>query len=345
MSSHNKSLPLSQAGFSLVEIMVGLVIGLLATMVIMQVFSVFEGQKRTTTGSADAQTNGSIALYTIQREALMAGYGLPVFDSTNPPLDCTALTAPAAGDDITPITITDGALATASDTITVRYGDNPSGGAPVEILTGTAAPTAQVNFNLGCVSPNPAASSVLVVNNAALACTLTNFTNLSASGVSPVTITLANGANMALKASLTCLGNWNQINFSVNGNQLQRAGNPVVTDIVNMQAQYGVSASAASDTITQWVDATGAWAAPAVADRNRIKAIRVAVVARNGLMEKGNVTTACITTKGTANNGPCAWDDSNVNAAPLIDLSNTPNWQRYRYRVFETIIPLRSMIW
>ena len=44
-----------QAGFSLVEIMVGLVIGLLATLVILQVFSVYEGQKRTTTGTADAR--------------------------------------------------------------------------------------------------------------------------------------------------------------------------------------------------------------------------------------------------------------------------------------------------
>ena len=41
----------NQAGFSLVELMVGLVIGLMATLVIMQVFSTFEGQKRTTTGT------------------------------------------------------------------------------------------------------------------------------------------------------------------------------------------------------------------------------------------------------------------------------------------------------
>ena len=59
---------LRQAGFTLVEIMVGMVIGMLATIVILQVLSVFETQKRTTTGTADAQTNGSIALYNISRE-------------------------------------------------------------------------------------------------------------------------------------------------------------------------------------------------------------------------------------------------------------------------------------
>ena len=67
-----------QYGFSLVELMVGLVIGLLATLVIIQVFSTFEGQKRSTSGSSDAQTNGSIALMSIQRNVQMAGYGLPL---------------------------------------------------------------------------------------------------------------------------------------------------------------------------------------------------------------------------------------------------------------------------
>ncbi|MDP3688915.1 MAG: prepilin-type N-terminal cleavage/methylation domain-containing protein, partial [Sulfurimicrobium sp.] len=80
-------------GFSLVELMVGMVIGLLATLVIMQVFSVFEGQKRSTTGGADAQTNGSVAIYTIQREASMAGYGLPVYSVMNPALKCDPLPA------------------------------------------------------------------------------------------------------------------------------------------------------------------------------------------------------------------------------------------------------------
>ena len=95
-----------QTGFSLIEILVGLVIGLLATLVIMQVFSVFEGQKRTTTGSADAQTNGSIALYSIASELKMAGYGLLPAD--NSPIECTTLAYDTTGiTDISPVTITE----------------------------------------------------------------------------------------------------------------------------------------------------------------------------------------------------------------------------------------------
>jgi type IV pilus assembly protein PilW len=78
-----------RAGFTLIELMVGMAIGLLATIIIMQVMSLFEAQRRTTTGSADAQTNGGIALYSIAREVQMAAYGLlPVIDSA---LECSTV--------------------------------------------------------------------------------------------------------------------------------------------------------------------------------------------------------------------------------------------------------------
>ena len=52
-------------GFSLVEILVGMVIGLFGIIIITQIFALAEGQKRTTTSGSDAQTNGNIALYSI----------------------------------------------------------------------------------------------------------------------------------------------------------------------------------------------------------------------------------------------------------------------------------------
>ncbi len=65
----------SARGFSLVEIMVGLGIGLLTILVIMQLFADYEGQKRTTTSGADAQGNGQIALLTM--ELRYCGFGGP----------------------------------------------------------------------------------------------------------------------------------------------------------------------------------------------------------------------------------------------------------------------------
>jgi type IV pilus assembly protein PilW len=84
-----------------------------------------------------------------------------------------------------------------------------------------------------------------------------------------------------------------------------------------------------------------------VADRNRIKAVRVAIVARNGLQEKANVdgSTVCSSLTSTGPTGICAWAGTANSPAPVIDLSNDANWQKYRYRVYETIIPIRNMIW
>lgn len=378
MKPNNRKSQYSQAGFSLVEIMVGLVIGLLATLVITQVFSVFEGQKRSTTGVADAQTNGSIALYTVQRELQIAGYGLlPIGDAGVPDsaIECaTVNNAAAVGvGGISPAIITDGgALAGASDSITIRYGTTDTGGIPFSIKTVNIAGPNQVTVDNreGCQANDIA----LIVNGST--CSFTRVTSLpaAASGVDPA-LTLQDTTNAIALANLACLQAWNEITYRVNNGNLERCdlaaatangGNcnlapatnanfvPYLNGIVNIQAQYGISSAANSNRVVQWVEPTGIWAAtPAVADRNRIKAIRIAIVARNGLLEKEVVTLPCTSLTANAPNGLCAWSATSLSPsiaspAPQILLSNDADgtsWQRYRYRVFETVVPLRNMIW
>lgn len=122
-------------------------------------------------------------------------------------------------------------------------------------------------------------------------------------------------------------------------------------DIVQMHAQYGVSASATSDVVTAWVDAktvgTTTWDTPTTALVARIKAVRVVVVARSREPDGATVTTTCTNGGGVVNNGPCSFDDA---SAPKIDLSeiDTPagrTWQNYRYRAHTAVIPLRTVIW
>ncbi len=361
MPLNNNKISRYQIGFSLVEILVGLVIGLLATLVIMQVFATFEGQKRSTTGTADAQINGSIALFTIQRDVQMAGFGLPVFDTQNPPLKCeitpTAATQPTVDHDnnaatpnigLSPLTITDGgAAAGASDKISISYstdGGNAKGGIVVKIISGGI--DVGVDNNLGCNNDD------VVLLSLGNVCAMTKVVdnNLAADTTH---ISLKDGSGTSVGASLACLGKWNQFEYSVVNNQLQRhdasvvAATPIVSEIVNIQAQYGVSDFANDNQVKHWVDASGPdWgAAMTVDNRNKIKAIHIAVVARNNLLEKETVTSTCITSKGIINNGPCAWDDDSLDAAPKIDLSNDANWQHYRYRVYDTIIPLRNIVW
>lgn len=345
-----------QKGFSLVELLVGLVIGLLATLVIMQTFSAFEGQKRTTSGNADAQTNGSIALMNIQRSVQMAGYGLPLpmANKDNSSLKCASMPdydpdSDAATDNsvnIAPLVIQDGA-ANSSDTITARFSTDAAGAVPVTIVNAANATNATglvAANNIGCKDNDIA----LITNgNACLLTTIKDANgspdtvqNISLNPSTPLGSPLVNGASIA------CMGNWQNYTYQLVNNELRLNGRPIVSDVVDMQAQYGVSATASSNQVNAWVDASGAtWANPTVDNRNRIKAIRVAIVMRNGLLEKENVTNTCTTANGVVNNGPCAWDDAGYSNAPVIDLSADANWQRYRYRVFETIIPLRNVLW
>lgn len=356
MAQKYKNISLYQAGFSLVEILVGLVIGLLATLVIMQVFSVFEGQKRSTSGSADAQTNGSIALMNLQRDLQMAGFGLPspLADRDNSSLRCNPFPdydpdnnpATPNSTNLFPIVIQDGAANT-NDAVIVRYSATASMGAvPVRItnhFNATAAAGLSVDNNIGCKD-----GDIVLISNGP-SCVMTKIAdangtpdslqNISLDPLTPVGFPIATGSRLA------CMGNWQNYRYEVINNELQMNGSPIVSEVVNLQAQYGVSAVATSNQVSQWVNATGAWAAPTVADRNRIKAVRIVVVVRNGLREKENVTNTCTTNKGVINNGPCAWDDTDYDAAPMIDLSADVDWQKYRYKAFETIIPLRNMIW
>lgn len=393
-----------QTGFTLIELMVGLVIGLIATVVIMQTFASFEGNKRSTTGTSDAQTNGSIALYTIQRELQFAGYGLPLMSGTMPtiaklpnemtyadysgmteteilaaqaaaktaydakvaddtlkvqagevysalkcdssatlPLDldndpATADVALALNAMLTPVSITNGA----SDTIFVRYGTTMRGALPTRISNVTPPNYVGVDNNMGCrqgdvvlVTPD----SNLPGGTACVATKLTAATTNTSLEAATTVINVDSNSGMDVGDRLACLGQIRQMTFDVSGNQLQKNNIPVISEIVNLQAQYGTSATANSEVVTQWRDATGAWAALSVANRNRIKAVRIAVVARNSLLEKDVVSQACT---GTAT-GPakvCAWG-ADINLAGT-DVGG--DWNRYRYRVYEVVVPLRNIL-
>jgi type IV pilus assembly protein PilW len=401
-----------QKGFSMIELMVGLVIGLIATLIIMQTFSNFEGNKRTTTGIADAQTNGSIGLYMIQRELQFAGYGVPVSSGTLPEIkklpeqmqfqdyvgktqaeinaiyaakaalysaklttdaavvaqgknfsamkcnpapilnldaDNDPGTADVPVDIITPAIITDGAAG--NDIITIQYGTTSRGALPTVINTVAGTNVVGVANNLGC----RAGDVVLTLgdsNKGDTACVGSKVTSVEVAdgagnkwldnvGNSNQMLVISNAGmySPGLTRKIACLGQVRQSIFQVVNNELLKNTRPIVTEIVALQAQYGVSATANSEIVNQWVDATGGtWGASplAIGARNRIKAVRVALVARNNLLEKTAVSQACTGgAAGLAN--VCIWGNQNVN---LPDA----NWANYRYRTYEIVIPLRNVL-
>lgn len=104
----------SIAGFSLVEALVGMAVGVVALLVVLKVFALGEGHNRTTTSGADAQQNGAVALYLLEHEIAKAGYGimrpLPV------PASC-----------LDPSVVIDGTAG--ANTVTIMYSTSADGNA------------------------------------------------------------------------------------------------------------------------------------------------------------------------------------------------------------------------
>jgi type IV pilus assembly protein PilW len=366
-----------QAGMSLVELLVGILIGLVATLAIANLFSGFEARKRMISSGSDAQSSGVLALYFLQRDAQNAGYGLPLYNSQDPsPLLCPINTSINQGGvvvNLSPVIIVDGGAG--QDVVRIRYGNPPSGGASVRAVGNLASPALDGPL-LGCQegdvvlfhqtqdNPNCSLARIQRLNADRVINTLVEINTV------PTDRPVAN-LNGAEWVRFSCLGAWNQYEYTVNANlELTRTGGtpgtnpfpnsvaiPVVSDIVSLQAQYGVANTlhpdpvwAASPTasrflnrVDQWTDATGAFGpAMGLMDRNRIRAIRIAVVARDGGIQRNIVSQAC-NGNAVGISRVCIWTND---AAPAnVNLSHIADWQRYRYRTVEVTVPLRNILW
>lgn len=362
MKPRNNFVHSRHTGFGLVEIMVGLVIGMIVVLIIVEIMTNFEQQKRTTTGGSDAQSSGGIALFTLQGAIQSAGFGLPLFSKNNPSVACSPSPAMVNPGGVAlgfyPISIVDGGTgAGASDTIIVRSASSGNSGVAGFSVRYTAASNiANVTNNMACNANDTA----LLVNGTA--CEMHKVTAVSSPAPNQITLS---AVPVNTTGEISCTGVWSETIYDISpttnhdlrvttntANDIVAAASvPTVADIVNIQAQYGIVAAATQKNIVAWVDATGPWAAPTPANNNLIRAVRIAVVARNSsVIEKTAVTSACSSVNSAGPTGLCAWEGTPGSPAPTIDLSanvdgsTNPNWARYRYRVYETIVPIRNVI-
>jgi type IV pilus assembly protein PilW len=364
------------AGFSLPELMIGITIGLITVLVIMQVLSVAESRKRTASGGADAVVNAALSLYSIERDARNAGYGI---SSTGIPIGCPVRAmrdATNVGFQLVPAIITD-----------------PGGGAPdsirflasrkIGITATTKLASAHANAgqlfllesdlgfelnDLMLVVPAALDMSPMPINW----CTLAQVTALGLAGANQVRhdVTPSPSLNQDPGASimpvagyatgdyLINLGSLSDHTYSIrNNNELlltERNLTGATLDtprvlyphIVQLQAVYGKDTNA-----DDLVDAWNVTPPATVAQWAEIRALRIAIVARSQYAEVGNVTldgTQAASTCAAANPNPAAicWKPDPTANGVAIDVSvNRPDWQRFRYRVMETTVPLRNVIW
>jgi type IV pilus assembly protein PilW len=374
----------SQSGFTMVELMVGVLVGLIATVVMFQVFAVSEGQKRTTTSAGDAQQSGLASLYQMERDARMAGFGLnlPALLGCN-----TNGYSEEGGANFTlklaPVSIANGATATDPDRVTILYGSS-NRVATSERLTRATTATGDnyvvrngFGFELG---------DVIVVGEAGKDCTVAQVSAMPSSyefehksgsylvdgnSIRTRYNTYAAAPNYSPWIKATNLGsrilnlgrNPSFATYAINNGQLvvldatnARAAPVVIADnIVQLQAQYAFDSDgdgAMKDpTNVTTVDETKAdqWAdaAPATLSAqgwSRIIGVRMAVVARSVQPERPDPATNECTATTTATMPRWYARDS---ATPyLIDISaSATDWKCYRYRVFEVTIPIRNVAW
>jgi type IV pilus assembly protein PilW len=328
-------------GFSLVELMVGLVIGMVAVIVVLQVFQLSEGSKRTTMGGDDAQNNGIIALSMLQRDVKQGGYGSSDFAF----IGCTVnLPGGRSVPGMAPVTINHASIPAGdanTDTLLVVYGNgsgSPEGdrvvAQPSQTTYALATPGAfRVNdLVLAAPETRPTPCTLRLEPALTVAPQFTVGTGLAGMangavfnfGPAPSVLAYAvRGGNLTvcnhMASDCTSAANSNDPTVWV----------PIGSNIVSLRAQYGRDTSGPPmDGVVDVYDQTTPTTACGWA---RVSALRLAIVARSGQLEKEVVTGAAPTWAGSAANA--------------IDLSADGAWGRFRYRTYETTVPMRNMAW
>ncbi|MFM2056877.1 MAG: hypothetical protein RLY71_1262 [Pseudomonadota bacterium] len=380
----------TQRGFSLIELMVGMAIGLLATLVITQVALVYEGQKRTTTSGADGQVNGALALQTLQRDVQASGYGL----SSGGIGSCTEIRGQRTGMatykkwTMAPAVITDDPTG-GPDTIQVLMSSQSGFALPMRVFDQHALGDTRFGLNDGVNLGNRVGDLMLAVPPAGS----TDSCSLFSISAIPTTSKVINGTPTTVTdrfiehtAGTDPSQAWNQDavfgttvlpgtsnayisypsgSYLVNlGKLIDRtyrldtdkhvlmvdtfdstvattdpikptSSDELFPNIASLQAVYGKDTSATADHVVDTWNATQ----PTTADEwSRVLALRIAVVVRSAQPEKDQVTlTAPV------------WHPDGVTETAIPVDKNIDNgavtWKNYRYKVFETVVPLRNMLW
>jgi type IV pilus assembly protein PilW len=394
-----------RGGFSLVELMVSVVIGLLALVFATRLVVSGEQNKDAAVGGSDAMQNGMLALFSLGGDAADAGWGLndtmlsgcdTVFSDAN---GYQLAAEQRGGAPITPLApVVIQSNGADSDVVSFYSGTSQTGVGSTKLVanyvpgesTLTVDSRNPYDFNVG---------DVLVVapmTSGARRCTVFQLSGFGI-GLNGNQLQVASGVDFPFnpQAGLTTayplnvsyvynLGSAARLHFhtwSVNNGILllrstdmpgsARQGASVIDNVVSLKAQYGFDnrvvaeydpntpgngaaqvSTASGMRIGVWsstmIDADNDGVVGGAGDYQRIGSVRLAVVARSKSAEKPNSAGQCGATTALptvfAGNAPAT-----VAAAPVqVNVAvagDAIDWKCYRYRVFETIVPIRNAQW
>lgn len=370
-------------GFTLVELMVAMALGLITTLIIAQVLIASEGNRRTAMEGSDAQVNGSVGLYSVSRDLQMAGYGIISHaGALGCPIKAKHGSAATLDFTLAPVSISNDA--NGNPTLRVLSAGRSSFSVPMMLKadhSGTSS-AFTVNSTLG-VSDGDVVMVVPSAWTAASWCSVYQVAQVA--GTNPLNSTSvphAAGSNSwnqpadagvapstsytADNAFLVNLGRMVLREYRVNNNnlvmrELQADGTwgdeqILASSIVTMRVLYGRDTSAARDGIVDVYDNS----TPTTADGwSRVLTVRIALVARSEQRERNTTdgTAGAVTTDdplwdvGTATpvSGTEDCPGSETRQCLSLPLPRNGNddteWQQYRYKVYDTVVPLRNVLW
>ena len=360
---------INQSGMSLIELLVAVAIGMIGILIITQAYITGDKFNRSTLGEGGTQTNGLIALYSIERDARMSGYGFNnsgalgcgnIFWYFDPSYSSNIGGGTLPNISLSPVLITMDTVTPANaDQLTVMYSRESERIMPTSISSFNAKSS---EVSVDGTDGFKAGDLVLMVN--ASGCTLGSITqvqgvaqklqlnpgsggphNPSAWGSFPT--------SYASGDSILNLGNPVLRTYLIGNGKLRvaeallstGAATPVdlVDGIIDMRALYGKDTNA--DNIVDRYDTT----TPAnSAGWIQVLSIKIGILARIGTYEQRTVgaidcdaTTAVPAWSGSVVAGQVAV----ANPFRAVSVAANNEGRCYRYRVFETTVPLRNMIW
>lgn len=346
--------PLAQTGFSLIETLVALAVGLIVSVVALGSAQTFSGISRMQSGQGSALAAAASAMDAIRHDVQLSGLGFysdsgPMCDRLNLAFQGSVL---SDGAGFVPLRVTPGAGG--SDTVEISYARDVTSGAAFRLLAPTA--TAMGPTVLGAGTPVQAGEAVLLASPSTGApCTVATVGQVTpqAAGRLQVSFGVPGGFTPAAweglftelpaytdAARMSVLGDLRWWTYEVQGDRLERVDrltgqrSVIARGIVQLRAQYGLANSSADNTIARWVDAQASGGLSA-SDWDRLRAIRVAVVAINGEAERPDRNGACQATSAA----PLLWEGEQAG------LSGRAGWQCHRYRVWSTWVGLRNLQW
>ena len=364
--------PARQRGMTLIEVLVGIAIGLVGMLVMFQTLSVWDARTRATNAGGDAQIAGSIAMFNIDRDVRLGGMGFG--DALASEVSClnnitgfdNVASAPI-GFPFKPVIIVDNDGAGLPDEIAVLYGNSPFQVNQERYTNATASnmrALSRVGFRAGdlAIMTDRACSQWLVqVTDEPTAAddkTMTHgfglYADFYSNGASkPARYNKATGTGATFTdGNVYNLGPApHRNNWRIVGDTLGYSddiGNTaffgVAEGVIDLKAQYGIDTDG-NGRITD--SAPNEWMKTAPGDWTRVRAIRVALLVRSRNFEKPPASAQ--EASWVASNP--AWSGGNfvmknVDGTPDSAAFGDPNnWRHYRYRVYERVIPLRNVIW